>query len=75
MGEVKNNFLELFKNKRVKVVQKDNFIKDGVLLGYDDRFILLEFEDEKRLYRPKGEGSGKSRVLISLDFIASIQEL
>lgn len=65
MGEVGKNFLDLFKNKRVKVVQKDNFIKDGWLRDYDDKFILLEFDDKR----------GKGRVIISLDFVASIQEL
>jgi len=49
-------------NKKVKVRQKDNFVKKGVLTGYDEMFIYLLFEN--------GE-----KVAINKDAILEIKEL
>jgi len=54
-------FLEQFMNKRVQVLQKDGFIKDGILRGFDESFVYVEFFD--------------SDVAISKDMIVQIKLL
>ncbi len=39
----KNSFLEKIKGKRVRVVQIDRFVKDGILKDYDDEFLYILF--------------------------------
>ena len=41
----KTNPFEKFVGKRVKIFQKDKYIKDGLCRGYNERFIFLEFND------------------------------
>ena len=56
------NFLDNLKNKRIRIVQKDAFIKSGLCRGYDERFLFLEFNDG-------------SDIAISLDNITEIKVL
>lgn len=60
MTDNKFNF-DQFLNKRVKILQRDNFIKDGILKGWDEDFIFLEFKD--------------SQVAISKDMIIEVKVL
>ena len=64
MSEVNKdtNFLDNLKNKRIRIVQKDTFIKSGLCRGYDERFLFLEFNDG-------------SDIAISLDNIIEIKVL
>jgi hypothetical protein len=39
----KNEFLENLKGKRVRIVQMDRFVKDGILKNYDDEFLYIVF--------------------------------
>jgi small nuclear ribonucleoprotein (snRNP)-like protein len=59
---VDNGFLAQFLNKKVVIHQKDNFIKNGILRGYDDRFIYLDFV------------RGNTKTAIAKDMIISISE-
>lgn len=43
------NPYEKFIGKRVKIVQKDNFIKSGICNGYNESFIFLEFDNGTEL--------------------------
>lgn len=36
---------EFFLGKKVKVVLKDTFLKYGILKGYNEKFIFLEYDD------------------------------
>jgi hypothetical protein len=45
----KNRFLDSLLKKRVKVVQKDGFIKNGILDGYDEEFIFLIFSNGNKV--------------------------
>jgi len=38
-----------FINKRVRVRQKDNFVKDGIFLGHDKDFIFLMYDSGERV--------------------------
>jgi small nuclear ribonucleoprotein (snRNP)-like protein len=57
----KNSFLDSLLNKKVRIVQKDGFVKSGILSGYDKEFIFLIF-------------SNKDKVAIRRDGIMEISE-
>jgi len=42
---MEENFLNKLVGKKVRIVQIDSFTKDGVLEGFDDRFLFLRFSD------------------------------
>jgi len=60
-GGVQMNF-DAFLNKKVRIRQKDNFIKEGILIGHDNNFIFLLFNT--------GE-----KVAIAKDAILEIKEI
>jgi hypothetical protein len=45
---------DVFLNKKVKVRQKDNFVKEGILVGHDDNFVFLEFSSGEKVAISKG---------------------
>lgn len=53
---------EKFLGKKVRIVQKDRFVKSGRVVGTGDKFIVLEFIDGRN-------------VDIACDFIAEIAEV
>jgi small nuclear ribonucleoprotein (snRNP)-like protein len=53
---------DVFLNKKVRVRQKDNFIKEGILVGHDNNFIFLLFNT--------GE-----KVAIAKDAVLEIKEI
>ena len=46
---MKNPILDGLVGKRIKVVQKDGFVKFGVFEDYDDKFLYLRFEDGEKV--------------------------
>jgi len=49
-------------NKKIRVVQKDGFVKIGILIDYDANFITLSFDNGDKNY-------------INRDSILSFQEV
>jgi len=49
-------------NKKIRIVQKDGFVKIGILINYDANFIILSFDNGDKNY-------------INRDSILSFQEV
>jgi len=42
---VEDNFYEKFVGREIRIVQKDGFVKKAKCIGYNERFLFLEFDD------------------------------